>query len=113
MVRGRRVCRPTTPRAIAARCQQGYRLLARDKLSPIRIQNLSGSNQKSEGACSNQSYRWDVLIVGTRPRATAARRPARIVKLIRHAKSTDAAHGCPALLKGEEAAIGATAKPTA
>ena len=31
----------------------------------------------------------------------------RIVKLIRHAKSTDAAHGCPALLNGEEAAIGA------
>jgi hypothetical protein len=45
------------------------------------------------------------------PRAAAARRPTRIVKLIRHAKSTDAAHGCPALLKGEEAAIGATATP--
>src|SRR5262249_13448954 len=44
----------------------------------------------------------------TIPRAAAARRPTRIVKLIRHAKSTDAAHGCPALLNGEEAAICAT-----
>jgi hypothetical protein len=34
--------------------------------------------------------------------------------LISHATSTDAAHGCPALLNGEEAAIGATdtAAPT-
>jgi len=32
--------------------------------------------------------------------------------LIDRAKSTDAAHGCPALLNGEEAAIGATATPT-
>ena len=47
-----------------------------------------------------------------RPRAAAARRAARIVKLIDHAKSTDAAHGCSTLLKGEEAAIGATASPT-
>jgi len=31
--------------------------------------------------------------------------------LIDHAKSTYAAHGCPTLLKGEEAAIGATATP--
>jgi hypothetical protein len=30
--------------------------------------------------------------------------------LIRHAKSTDAAHGCPALLNSEEAAIGGTAQ---
>jgi len=45
-----------------------------------------------------------VLIVST-TRAAAARRPTGIVKLIRHAKSTDAAHGCPALLNGEEAAI--------
>jgi hypothetical protein len=30
--------------------------------------------------------------------------------LIRHAKSTDAARGCPALLNGEEAAIGGTAQ---
>jgi hypothetical protein len=36
------------------------------------------------------------------------RRLARIVKLVRHAKSTDAAHGCPTLRKGEEAAIGTT-----
>ena len=43
----------------------------------------------------------------TIPRAAAARMPARIVELIRHAKSTDAAHGCPALLNGEETAIGA------
>ena len=43
----------------------------------------------------------------TMPRAAAARRPTRIVKLIRYAKSTDAAHGCSALLNGEEAAIGA------
>jgi hypothetical protein len=48
----------------------------------------------------------------TIPRAAAARTPTRIVKLIRHAKSTDAAHGCPALLNGEEAAIGATASGT-
>src|SRR4029450_1673209 len=46
------------------------------------------------------------------PRAASARRPTRIVKLIDHAKSTDAAHGCSTLLKGEEAAIGATASPT-
>jgi hypothetical protein len=45
------------------------------------------------------------LIVSTIPRAAAARRPTGIVKLIRHAKSTDAAHRCPALLNGEEAAI--------
>jgi len=32
--------------------------------------------------------------------------------LIDDAKSTDAAYGCPALLKGEEAAIGAAASPT-
>jgi hypothetical protein len=32
--------------------------------------------------------------------------------LIDHAKSTDAAYGCSALLKGEEAAIGGTASPT-
>jgi hypothetical protein len=35
----------------------------------------------------------------------AARRPTGIVKLIRHTKSTDAAHRCPTLLNGEEAAI--------
>jgi hypothetical protein len=44
-------------------------------------------------------------LIMTIPRAAAARRPTRIVKLIRHAKSTDAAHGFPALLNGEEAAI--------
>ena len=33
-------------------------------------------------------------------------------KLIRYAKSTDAAHGCPALLNGEETAIGGTASLT-
>jgi len=44
------------------------------------------------------------LIVST-TRAAVARRPTGIVKLIRHAKSADAAHGCPALLNGEEAAI--------
>ena len=48
----------------------------------------------------------------TRPGTAAARRPTRIVKLIDHAKSTDAAHGRSTLLKGVEAAIGATAKPT-
>jgi hypothetical protein len=32
----------------------------------------------------------------------------RIVKLIGHAKSTDAADGCSALLDGKEAAIGGT-----
>src|SRR5262245_32425227 len=48
----------------------------------------------------------------TIPRTAAARRPTRIVKLIDHAKSTDTAHGCSTLLKGEEAAIGATATPT-
>jgi hypothetical protein len=48
----------------------------------------------------------------TMPRAAAARRPTRIVKLIDHAKSTDAAHGCSALLNGEEAAIGGTATAT-
>ena len=48
----------------------------------------------------------------TIPRTAAARRPTRIVKLIDHAKSTDAAHGCSTLLKREEAAIGATATPT-
>jgi hypothetical protein len=36
------------------------------------------------------------------------RRLARIVKLVRHAKSTDAAYGCPTLRKGEETAIGTT-----
>src|SRR5262245_11852966 len=41
----------------------------------------------------------------TIPRFTTARRPTRIVKLIDDAKSTDAAHGCSTLLKGEEAAI--------
>lgn len=35
------------------------------------------------------------------------RRLARIVKLIAHAKSTDAAHSCPTLLNGEETAIAA------
>ena len=53
--------------------------------------------------------RWRSVTI---PRAAAARRPTRIVKLIDHAKSTDAAHGCSTLLKGEEAAIGATASPT-
>jgi len=72
-----------------------------------------GSKSKIRSACRYSHYRWGVLVARTIPRATAARRPARIVKLIRHAKSTDAAHGCPALLKGEEAAIRATAKPTA
>ena len=33
-------------------------------------------------------------------------RPLRIVKLIGHTKSANAAHGCSTLLKGEEAAIG-------
>src|SRR5262249_54033825 len=46
-----------------------------------------------------------VLIVCTIPRAVTARRPTGIVELIRHAKATDSAHGCPALLNGEEAAI--------
>jgi hypothetical protein len=50
--------------------------------------------------------------MGHLPRAAAARRPTRIVKLIDHAKSTDAAHGCSTLLKAEEAAIGATASST-
>ena len=36
------------------------------------------------------------------PFAGALGRPTRIVKLIRYAKSTDAAHGCPALLNGED-----------
>jgi hypothetical protein len=43
------------------------------------------------------------------PQAAAA---PRIVKLMGHAKSTDAAHGCPTLLNGEEIAIGGTAKFT-
>ena len=47
----------------------------------------------------------------TIPRTATARRPTRIVKLIDHAKSTDAAHGRSTLLKGVEAAIGATATP--
>ena len=46
--------------------------------------------------------RWRSVTI---PRAAAARRPTRIVKLIDHAKSTDAAHGRSTLLKGEEAAI--------
>ena len=53
-----------------------------------------------------------IRIVGHRlgaclsPFAGAFGRPLRIVKLIGHAKSTDAAHGRSTLLKGEKAAIG-------
>jgi len=43
------------------------------------------------------------------PRAAA---PSRIVKLIGHAKTADAAQGCPALLKREETAICAAAETT-
>ena len=68
-----------------------------------------GSKSKIRSACRYSHYRWGVLVARTIPRATAARRPARIVKLIRHAKPTDAAHSCPALLNSEEAAICATA----
>src|SRR5262245_24430913 len=46
-----------------------------------------------------------ITLLMTIPRFTTARRATRIVKLIDDAKSTDAAHGCSTLLKGEEAAI--------
>ena len=45
----------------------------------------------------------------TIPRAATARRSTGIVKLIRHAKPADTAHGCPALLNSKKAAVCTTA----
>jgi hypothetical protein len=45
----------------------------------------------------------------TRPRAATARGSTGIVKLIRHAKPADTAHGRPALLDSEKAAVCRTA----
>src|SRR6185369_904178 len=52
----------------------------------------------------------EILIANlTRPGAATARRSAGIVKLIGHAKPADTAHGCPALLDSEKAAVCGTA----
>jgi hypothetical protein len=58
---------------------------------------------------SNASIRWNVLrrLISSLFMCSPGRRLARIVKLIGHAKSTDAAHSCPTLLNGEETAIAA------
>ena len=74
----------------------------------VKIQSLPLRRGRSMGLLKQ----WAILLSVTIPRAAAVRRPTRIVKLIRHAKSTDAAHGCPALLNGEETAIGGAASLT-
>ena len=84
--------------------------LHRDLLErQVALPQFAGTKHKAQLVFprgTERGARWGSLTI---PRAAAARRPTRIVKLIDHAKSTDAAHGCSTLLKGEEAAIGGAA----
>src|SRR5262245_6646487 len=80
----------------------------------VRRSDRLDQSQKSKSARCNAGIGWDALrrisiVVFFH---SLGRRVARIVELIAHAKSTNAAHVFPALLNGEEPTICAAATIT-
>ena len=74
-----------------------------------RLPDLSGGPYGSPFFSDRgEETRSDQNVLMTIPGAATGRRSAGIVKLVRHAKPADAAHGRPALLNSEKAAVGGT-----